>query len=51
MGFSQQIGFLSFLLFMPPMALEMLGFDWKSTELCTYFMGFCLGIVFGWCLP
>lgn len=51
MSFSHQIVFFSFLFFMPPLALQMLGFDWKSTELYTYFIGFCLGLVFGWCLP
>ena len=43
------MAFPLFLLVVPPIALEMLGFDWKSTELYTYYMGFCIGIVFAWC--
>ena len=45
------MAFPLFLLVIPPVALEMLGFGWKSTELYIYYMGFCLGIAFVWGLP
>ncbi len=41
------MAFPLFLLVIPPIALQMLGFDWKSTELYTYYIGFFLGIAFG----
>lgn len=41
------LAFPLFLLIMPPLAMEMLGFDWKSTELGCYGIGFCIGIVLG----
>ncbi len=51
MSFSlQEILFPAFLLLMPVLSLEILGFDWKSTEFFTYFMGFAFGALFGLCL-
>ncbi len=34
--------------FLLPAGLELLGFQWKSTEMASYFAGFFFGIALGW---
>lgn len=46
-----QFAFLYFAFLLAPLGLEMFGFNWKSTEVGTYFLGLCVGTIFGWWFP
>jgi len=39
---------LFILFFLLPAGLELAGFQWKSTEMASYFAGFFFGIALGW---
>ena len=43
-----QFALFLFLFFLVPAGLEMLGFQWKSTEMASYYAGFCFGIALWW---
>jgi len=46
-----QFSLLLFVFLLGSAGLEMFGFNWKSTEFGTYFIGVCAGTIIGWWFP